>query len=121
MSRDSPRPPVRPEPGYNFTIDKGDCPDGIKPAERPLTCKGSVEAAPADYNEYVLDQVRYRDYVLDTRTAPRPAKQWLAQARPTRVIGGGFWSPDQAFQASLGRSFDVVIHFHQVKAAHLLP
>jgi erythromycin esterase len=107
--------------GYNFTSAEGTCPDGSEPAERPMTCKGSVDAAPADYNEYVLDQVRHRDFILDTRTAPRTARQWLAQDRPTRVIGGGFWSPDQAFQAALGRSFDVVIHFHKVKAAHLLP
>ncbi|MCK2221997.1 erythromycin esterase family protein (plasmid) [Actinomadura sp. ATCC 31491] len=104
--------------GYNYTLTEGDCP---KPAERPMTCKGSVEAAPSGYNEYVLDQVRYRDFILDTRTTPAAAKQWLAQERSTRVIGGGFWTPEQAFQASLGASFDVVIHFHSVKAAHLLP
>ncbi|GGS78387.1 hypothetical protein GCM10010176_021890 [Nonomuraea spiralis] len=46
---------------------------------------------------------------------------WLSQARNTRLIGGGFWSPSQAVQAALGRSFDVVIHLHQVKAAQLLP
>ncbi|MDL4817389.1 hypothetical protein [Actinomadura opuntiae] len=55
------------------------------------------------------------------RTTPAAAKLWLARQRPTRVIGGGFWTPEQAFQASLGKSFDVVIHFHSVKAAHLLP
>ncbi|MEU1394385.1 MULTISPECIES: erythromycin esterase family protein [unclassified Nonomuraea] len=104
--------------GYNYTPTGSDCP---KPAERPMTCKGSVEAAPSGYNEHVLDQVRHRDFVLDTRTAPPAAKQWLAQERPTRVIGGGFWTPEQAFQTSLGKSFDVVIHFHSVKAAHLLP
>ncbi|MFB9202180.1 hypothetical protein ACFFV7_13355 [Nonomuraea spiralis] len=45
----------------------------------------------------------------------------MSQARNTRLIGGGFWSPSQAVQAALGRSFDVVIHLHQVKAAQLLP
>lgn len=107
--------------GYNFLIDKGSCPNESKPAERPLTCKGWVKAADADYNEYVLDQVRYRDFILDTRDAPAAARTWLSQARKTRLIGGGFWSPDQAFQAALGRSFDMVIHFHKVKAATLLP
>ncbi|MEV4015600.1 erythromycin esterase family protein [Nonomuraea angiospora] len=107
--------------GYNFTIDKGECPEGAVPAERPLTCKGSVGAAGSDYNEYVLDQVRHRDFILDTRTVPAPARTWLAQTRPTRLIGGGFWSPDQAVQASLGKSFDVLIHLHKVKAAALLP
>ncbi|MFC5833467.1 erythromycin esterase family protein [Nonomuraea insulae] len=107
--------------GYNFTIEKGECPKDAKPAERPLTCKGHVDAAPAGYNEYVLDQVRYRDFLLDTRTAPAAAKAWLSQAHETRLIGGGFWSPDQATKAALGRSFDVLIHFHQVKAAALLP
>ncbi|MGW2213455.1 erythromycin esterase family protein [Nonomuraea sp. NPDC001684] len=105
--------------GYNFSSSETACPDGVKPAERPGTCKGWVPAAGPDYNEYVLDQVRHRDFMLDTRTAPRTARTWLAQARPTRLIGGGFWSPDQAVQASLSRSFDVVIHLHQVKAATL--
>ncbi|RSN01149.1 hypothetical protein DMB42_39860 [Nonomuraea sp. WAC 01424] len=99
--------------GYNFSAE-GACPDDAKPAERPMTCKGQVPAAGADYNEYVLDQVRYRDFMLDTRTAPAAAKAWLSQARNTRLIGGGFWSPSQAVQAALGRSFDVVIHLHQV-------
>ncbi|MFG1708536.1 erythromycin esterase family protein [Nonomuraea sp. M3C6] len=107
--------------GYNFLIDKGECPEGSLPAERPLTCKGSVAAAGADYNEYVLDQVRHRDFILDTRTAPRAARDWLAESRPTRLIGGGFWSPDQATKVALGKSFDIVIHLHKVKAATLLP
>ncbi|WP_431921827.1 erythromycin esterase family protein [Nonomuraea jabiensis] len=107
--------------GYNFLIDKGECPAGSRPAERPLTCKGSVDAAGSDYNEYVLDQVRYRDFILDTRTAPQAARTWLAESRPTRLIGGGFWSPEQATKVTLGESFDIVIHLHTVKAAALLP
>ncbi|GAA3219508.1 erythromycin esterase family protein [Nonomuraea helvata] len=107
--------------GYNFLIDKGECPAGAGPAERPLTCKGSVPAAGDDYNEYVLDQVRYSDLILDTRTAPAAARTWLAQSRPTRLIGGGFWSPEQATKVAIGKSFDVLIHLHKVKAATLLP
>ncbi|MEV0234642.1 erythromycin esterase family protein [Nonomuraea sp. NPDC050786] len=107
--------------GYNFTIDKGECPEGAVPAERPLTCKGSIGAAGDDYNEYVLDQVRHRDFILDTRTAPQAARTWLAQSRPTRLIGGGFWSPEQATKVAIGKSFDVLIHLHKVKAATLLP
>ncbi|MEV4111038.1 erythromycin esterase family protein [Nonomuraea sp. NPDC049695] len=107
--------------GYNFLIDKGECPAGAGPAERPLTCKGSVPAAGDDYNEYVLDQVRYSDFILDTRTAPAAARTWLAQTRPTRLIGGGFWSPEQATKVAIGKSFDVLIHLHKVKAATLLP
>ncbi|MEU7831486.1 erythromycin esterase family protein [Nonomuraea sp. NPDC049129] len=107
--------------GYNFTLDKGECPAGSTPAERPLTCKGSVAAADSAYNEYVLDQVRYRDFILDTRAAPQAARTWLAEPRLTRLIGGGFWSPDQATKAALGKSFDILIHLHKVKAAALLP
>ncbi|MET7464167.1 erythromycin esterase family protein [Nonomuraea sp. NPDC005501] len=107
--------------GYNFTVDKGECPDGSTPAERPLACKGSVAAAGSDYNEYVLDQVRHRDFILDTRTASPAARAWLARPRLTRIIGGGFWSPEQATKVALGESFDVVIHLHTVKAATLLP
>ncbi|MEV0151856.1 MULTISPECIES: erythromycin esterase family protein [unclassified Nonomuraea] len=80
-----------------------------------------MPAAGAEYNEYVLDRVRHRDFILDTRTASPAARAWLARPRPTRLIGGGFWSPDQAVQASLGASYDVVIHLHKVKAATFLP
>ncbi|MFI7419328.1 erythromycin esterase family protein [Nonomuraea sp. NPDC049684] len=106
--------------GYDFSPSEAACPDDTKPAERPMTCKGWVPAAGPDYNEYVLDRVRYRDFLLDTRTAPRSARTWPAQARPTRLIGGGFWSPDHAVHAPpLSRSYDLVIHLHQVKAATL--
>jgi erythromycin esterase len=79
-----------------------------------------VAATDNDYNEYVLDQVRYRDFILDTRTAPQAARAWLPDSRPTRLIGGGFWSPDQATKVSISKSFDVLIHLHKVKAATLL-
>ncbi|MEV4580222.1 hypothetical protein AB0K16_43945 [Nonomuraea jabiensis] len=49
------------------------------------------------------------------------ARAWLAQTRPTRLIGGGFWSPGQAAQASLGKSFDVLTHLHKARAAVVLP
>ncbi|NUW44891.1 hypothetical protein [Nonomuraea rhodomycinica] len=54
-------------------------------------------------------------------TAAAGVAAWLAQARPSRLIGGGSWSPDQATEVALGRSFDVVIHLHKVTAARLLP
>ncbi|MFI9561562.1 erythromycin esterase family protein [Nonomuraea endophytica] len=107
--------------GYNFAIEKGNCPNGSKPAERPLTCKGSVESAPGGYNEQVLDQVRFKDFILDTRTALPTARTWLTAARPTRVIGGGFWAPGEDLKVAIGTSYDVLIHLNTVKAAKLLP
>jgi len=108
--------------GYNFEPEAGKpCPKPSVPAERPGTCKGTVTAAGKGYNENVLDQVRYPDFFLDTRTASPAVRNWLAGVRPTRVIGGGFWSPGQDLKVSLGASYDIVIHLHQVKAAKLLP
>lgn len=72
-----------------------------------------------DGNESTLDRVRLRDFVLDTRTAPRVAREWLAGARPTRQYAEAFPAGDK--QVALGRSFDVVVHVHRMTASRLLP
>lgn len=74
---------------------------------------------PADpgSNERTLDRVRYRDYVLDLRTAPPGADAWLRQARPTRSIGTAY--PDGPHDMALARSYDVLVHLHRVEAATL--
>ncbi|WP_328988913.1 erythromycin esterase family protein [Kribbella sp. NBC_01245] len=75
-------------------------------------------AAPAGYNEHTLDQVRYRDFLIDTRTVPAAARRWLDEARLTRDIGTAY--PDQDLRIALGRSYDLVIHIHRVTPARLL-
>ena len=69
-------------------------------------------------NEYTLDQVGLRRYLLDLRNAPPAARSWLDQARPTRTIGMTYPVPDN--QVSLGRSYDLLIHLRTVTAAHPL-
>ncbi|MFJ8915241.1 erythromycin esterase family protein [Amycolatopsis sp. NPDC102389] len=77
----------------------------------------SVPAAPSGSNEHTLDQVRFEDFYLDVRTAPPSARTWLDTARPTRTIGTVF--PVDLAAISLGRSYDVVIHLHDVRQADL--
>ncbi len=77
----------------------------------------SVPAAPSGSNENALDQVRFDDFYLDVRTAPPAARAWLDTARPTRTIGTQF--PVDPAAISLGRSYDVVIHLHDVRQADL--
>ncbi|RSM68510.1 erythromycin esterase [Amycolatopsis sp. WAC 01375] len=77
----------------------------------------SVPAAPSGSNEHTLDQVRFEDFYLDVRTAQPPARAWLDVARPTRTIGTLF--PVDPAAISLGRSYDVVIHLHDVRQADL--
>ncbi|RSN56093.1 erythromycin esterase [Amycolatopsis sp. WAC 04182] len=77
----------------------------------------SVPAAPSGSNEHALDQVRFEDFYLDVRTAPPSARAWLDTARPTRTIGTQF--PVDPATVSLGRSYDVVIHLHDVRQAEL--
>jgi erythromycin esterase len=84
-------------------------------AQQPKTY--SVPPAPAGHNEHTLDQVRYRDFALDLRTAPPAARDWLNTARPTRSYGL-YWSAGDP-QTALARSYDVLIHLHRVTAAHL--
>lgn len=78
----------------------------------------TVAPAPRGHNEYTLDRLRYRDFSIDLRTAPPAARTWLAEARPTRSYGL-YWSTDDPATA-LGRSYDILIHLHQVEAAHML-
>ncbi|NUT26243.1 MAG: erythromycin esterase family protein [Streptomyces sp.] len=73
-------------------------------------------AAPGN-NESTLDRVRHQDYVVDLRTAPRPARPWLREARPTRSIGTAYPWPE--YDIALARSHDVLIHLHRVEAATL--
>ncbi|KUJ67327.1 erythromycin esterase [Streptomyces albus subsp. albus] len=99
-----------------FTFDRGsfnaDGPDGA------LTEFTVGPAAPGS-NERTLDAVRYRDYLVDLRTAPAAARDWLAVARPTRSIGTAF--PDHSeFRIPLLPSHDVLIHLHRISAAGLL-
>ncbi|MEU5959384.1 erythromycin esterase family protein [Streptomyces sp. NPDC047525] len=79
--------------------------------------KYTVDPAPAGHNEHTLDQVRYRDFALDLRTAPAAARTWLDAARPTRSYGL-YWS-DRAPETALARSYDILVHLHRVEAAHL--
>ncbi|MFJ2271438.1 erythromycin esterase family protein [Streptomyces sp. NPDC087849] len=99
-----------------FTFDQGsfnaDGPNGA------LT-RYTVGPAERGSNERTLDAVRYRDYMVDLRTAPAAARNWLAVARPTRSIGTSY--PDHAVYAvSLLPSHDVLIHLHRINAAGLL-
>ncbi|MET9701022.1 erythromycin esterase family protein [Streptomyces sp. NPDC006529] len=77
-------------------------------------------AAPGS-NEYTLDKVRQRDYVLDLRNAPPAARDWLATPRATRHIGGAYPGPaGPEARIALSQSHDVLIHLHRVTAARWL-
>ncbi|WP_051897965.1 erythromycin esterase family protein [Sciscionella sediminilitoris] len=82
----------------------------------------TLGAPRAEQNEYTLDKVAGKDYFLDLRTLPAEAAGWLRTARPTRNIGGGFdpGAPHAGeLQVPLGRSYDMLFHFHHVHAAEL--
>lgn len=79
----------------------------------------AVGAPPTGSNESTLDQVGLTDFVLDTRTAPRAAREWLTEARPTRQYASEF--PDEPQLVALGTSFDVIVHIHEVTLSRLLP
>ncbi len=58
-------------------------------------------------------------YLLDLRTVRGPARQWLAASRPTTEIGTVWPAPEAG--TSLLMSSDLLVHFHHVDAARLLP
>ncbi|MFH8405236.1 erythromycin esterase family protein [Streptomyces sp. NPDC018019] len=77
--------------------------------------KFTVGAPKPAMNEHTLDQVRYRNFYLDVRQAPQAARTWLNVTRPTRNIGTQYPHPDA--HVAIARSFDVLIHLHEVSAA----
>ncbi|MFD9904124.1 erythromycin esterase family protein [Streptomyces sp. NPDC059063] len=77
--------------------------------------KFTVPAAEPGSNEATLDQVRYRNFYLDARSAPAPARAWLNTARSTRNFGMRF--PEPPRDTALAKSFDVLIHLHEVREA----
>ncbi|MEU8584335.1 erythromycin esterase family protein [Streptomyces abikoensis] len=81
--------------------------------------KFTVGPAAPGSNEHTLDRVRERDYFLDLRTAPAPARDWLGRARPTYSIGTAH--PLPGHPVALGRSYDVLVHLHRVRASDRLP
>ncbi|QEU95425.1 erythromycin esterase family protein [Streptomyces kanamyceticus] len=76
----------------------------------------SVGPATRGMNEHTLDKVRHDDYFVDLRTLPAPTRKWLSMARTTRSIGSGW--PDGPYKIRLAPSHDILIHLHEVTAAH---
>ncbi|MFD9789350.1 erythromycin esterase family protein [Streptomyces sp. NPDC059070] len=77
--------------------------------------KFTVPAAKTGTNEATLDKVRYRDFYLDARRAPASARAWLNTARPTFNVGTMF--PEPLRDVAIAKSFDVLIHLHEVREA----
>jgi erythromycin esterase len=78
-----------------------------------------VGAAKPGSNEHTLDKARQDDYILDLRTAPRPARAWLDTARVTWNIGAG-WPDPVEYRTALGQAHDVLIHLNDVEATTYL-
>ncbi|MFF3390194.1 erythromycin esterase family protein [Streptomyces sp. NPDC002669] len=77
-----------------------------------------VPAAEAGSNEATLDKVRYRNFYLDARNTPAPVRAWLNTARPTLNVGTQF--PEEPRDTAIAKSFDVLIHLHEVREADKL-
>ncbi|MET9465951.1 erythromycin esterase family protein [Streptomyces sp. NPDC006544] len=80
--------------------------------------KFTVGAAGPGRNEHTLDQVRHQNFYLDVRRAPEPARTWLNTARPTLSLGTQF--PAEPRDVAIAKSFDVLIHLHEVREADKL-
>ncbi|MER5555222.1 erythromycin esterase family protein [Streptomyces sp. NPDC002793] len=103
--------------GYTFGQGSFNAMDLTDP-EEPYR-RFSVGPLGAGSNEEVLERVMRRDYYVDLRAVPGPTRGWLSEKRLTRSIGNAW--PEDAYQTSLGRQFDVLVHLHRVTAADLLP
>lgn len=73
-----------------------------------------------EHNEHTLDKVRHGDYLLDLRTAPAEARDWLDTPRKTFAIGGSIDPGEEGaaeFDVALGKSYDILVHLDEVTAA----
>ncbi|AZM87152.1 erythromycin esterase family protein [Streptomyces sp. W1SF4] len=70
--------------------------------------------------EHTLDRVRYRDFMVDLRNTPSPARTWLAEPRTVKNIGATYPGLADAPQIRLAQTHDVIIHLQQIQAARLL-
>lgn len=85
-------------------------------AQQPRTY--TVTPAPQGHNDHLLDELGgRRDFALDLRAMDAEQRAELTRPRPTRSYGL-YWSPE-APETSLGRSYDILVHLHEVEAAHL--
>ncbi|MET8686389.1 erythromycin esterase family protein [Streptomyces sp. NPDC004732] len=76
----------------------------------------SLGPATRGMNEHTLDKVGLDDYFVDMRKLPAATRKWLSRARETRSIGSGW--PDGPYKLRLAPSHDILIHLHEVTAAH---
>ncbi|MFI5673030.1 erythromycin esterase family protein [Streptomyces sp. NPDC051704] len=76
----------------------------------------TVPSATPDMNEHTLDRVRYHDYYVDLRTAPKAARDWLTVSRPT-YDAGSVYVNDPMPRLAIGQAYDVLIHLNQVTQA----
>ncbi|WBQ05620.1 erythromycin esterase family protein [Kribbella sp. CA-293567] len=77
----------------------------------------TLPSAAKGNNEHTLDQVPYRDYLVDLRRLPARTRAWFDVRRPTRDIGTGYPTPELPIR--LGPSYDLLIHLNQITAARL--
>ncbi|MFF4380705.1 erythromycin esterase family protein [Kitasatospora sp. NPDC001547] len=70
--------------------------------------------------EHTLDKVRYRDFMVDLRNAPEPARSWLAEPHTTKNIGATYPGIADAPQIRFAQTHDVLVHLRQVQAARML-
>lgn len=101
------------------TFDKGSFNARDKDFTGPVR-RFSVPPGKPGTAEHTLERVRYDDYVLDLRNAPPKARSWLKQEHPL-VNNIGLTYPVETHEVSLADSYDVLIHFSEVRAAELLP
>lgn len=92
-------------------VDAQDPTSPFRPREVGPTAAGG--------NEETLEKVSTRDYYLDTRTAPRAARDWLGTRRATRSIGASWPDPHITNNIRLAQTYDVVVHLHRVTETHM--
>ncbi|MEU6394376.1 erythromycin esterase family protein [Streptomyces sp. NPDC046939] len=83
--------------------------------------RSAVGPAAPGTAEHTLDRVRYRDFLIDLRDTPAAARAWLAAPHTVKNIGATYPGIADAPQIRLAETHDIVIHLHQVEAAHMLP
>ncbi len=83
--------------------------------------KFTVGPPPPANAEWVLDQVRFPDYMLDMRTVSQPARAWLNQDHQVRnilAVATQATVEEQNAEIPLRRTYDILIEMHNTTASH---
>ncbi|NLO38186.1 MAG: erythromycin esterase family protein [Ruminiclostridium sp.] len=90
----------------------------------PAHGKFTVRPPPPVNAEWLLNRLRFPDYMLDMRTVGKPARAWLNEEHPVRYIFAAeteATAGKEIVQTPLRRAYDILIHMRYITVPYPIP